>query len=81
VTWPIVSPRSYVEYLTPYIGEEEVARITHAADGYDASFRHVSGTVVSIEALYGELGLWPDGIMGRPKPGSGRFFSVREAVR
>src|ERR1700677_171518 len=34
VTWELMSPQGYEDYLLPYIGEKEVARITHTADCY-----------------------------------------------
>jgi len=80
VTWPIVSKFGDDEYLMPFIGEEEVARITHAVDGYFA-LQPVEGTVMTIRKLFGKYGLRDNGVMGRPIPGSGRFFTDNKAVR
>src|SRR5580658_9556693 len=81
LTWPLVSPRGYEEYLAPYIGEDEVSRITHAVDGYFYFGSGVTGTVLTIKKLYGEQGVRGNGVPGRPIPGSGRFFSGTEAVQ
>ena len=81
LTWPLVSPRGYEDYLTPYVGEEEVSRITYAVDGYFYFGSGVTGTVLAIKKLYGELGLLENGVRGRPTPGSGRFFTGTEALR
>ncbi len=80
-TWPLVSPQGYAGYLTPFIGEEEVSKITRAIDSY-GGLQRVTGTVLAIKKLYGEQGLRPGSqIGGRPIQGSGRFLSVQEAVR
>lgn len=81
VTWPLVSPQGYQGYLTPYIGEEGVSKITRAVDSY-GGLRRVPGTVLAIKKLYGEQGPWPGSdVGGRPIPGSGRFLPAQEAVR
>jgi hypothetical protein len=81
LTWPLVSPRGYEEYLAPYMGDDEVSRITHAVDGYFYFGSGVTGTVLTIKKLYGEQAVHGNGVPGRPTPGSGRFFSDTEAVQ
>jgi len=83
VTWELMSPQGYEEYLLPYIGETEVARITHTADlyGYPREFR-ATGTVIGIKKLYGEQTLWPGSdVGGYAVAGSGRFIRGSEAIR
>jgi hypothetical protein len=83
VTWELMSPQGYEDYLLPYIGEKEVARITHTADyyGYPRELP-ARGTVLAIKKLYGEQTLWPGSdVGGYALAGSGRFFSDSKAVR